>query len=134
MKTKQKAAAKPNDEQVENANIISEMISAIEEVDQKAIDSIVGKMKGMSLSRGVRTEVNKWLREANGTVNPAPKEETRGKKAPEVSMLEIRTDIKEALVKLAAYHKQAYAKGKSVTRISSAKRTLNRLLKYQLTE
>lgn len=120
-------------EQEKNAKELSKIINSFKEVTPKAIMTVEDELKDRKLSQDSRQRVNKWLRGAYAILEE-PKEEKRGKKAPEVEIKELRNDTKELVIKVQKYADQQMKQKKSVVRMLSAKRTLQRLLKHQLTE
>jgi len=96
-------------EQEKNANELYDIINDIKEVTQEAIDTVEGELKDRKLSKKYRQDVNKWLRDANAVLKEQkkkPKREPRGQKARDVSMKEIRNDVKETIIKLKKYADQ----------------------------
>lgn len=123
--------------QKQNAQRLFNKITGIKTLTKEAVEAIEDDLKGRKLSKKYRQEVNKWLRDAYAQLEKEKnksKRDNRGKKAKPVSIVEIRKDTKELAIKLQAYKEQQAKDGKSVTRILNAKNTLQRLLKYQLTE
>ena len=121
-------------EQKKNAKELSKIINSFKEITPKAIMTVEDELKGRKLTQDARQRVNKWLRDAYAILDDKPKEEKRGKKAPEVGIKELRNDTKELIIKVQKYADQQIKQKKSVARMLSAKRTLQRLLKHQLTE
>ena len=130
MKSKRELLEK---EQTKNAKELTKIMTGFKEISPKTIMTVEDELKGRKLSRDARQRVNKWLRDAYATLDK-PKEEKRGKKAPEVGIKELRNDTKELIIKVQKYADQQIKQKKSVVRMLSAKRTLQRLLKHQLTE
>lgn len=131
MKSKKELLEK---EQVKNAKELSKIINSFKEITPKAIMTVEDELKDRKLTQDARQRVNKWLRDAYATLDVVPKEEKRGKKAPDVEIKELRNDTKELIIKVQKYADQQIKQKKSVVRMLSAKRTLQRLLKHQLTE
>lgn len=130
MKSKKELLEK---EQTKNAKELAKIINSFKEITPKAIMTVEDELKGRKLSQDARQRVNKWLRDAYAILDE-PKEEKRGKKAPDVGIKELRNDTKELVIKVQKYADQQIKQKKSVVRMLSAKRTLQRLLKHQLTE
>ncbi len=120
-------------EQVKNAKELTKIINSFKEITPKAIMTVEDELKDRKLTQDARQRVNKWLRDAYAILDE-PKEEKRGKKAPDVGIKELRNDTKELVIKVQKYADQQIKQKKSVVRMLSAKRTLQRLLKHQLTE
>ena len=121
-------------EQVKNAKELAKIINSFKEITPKAIKTVEDELKDRKLSQDARQRVNKWLRDAYATLDNEPKEEKRGKKASDVEIKELRNDTKELIIKVQKYADQQIKQKKSVVRMLSAKRTLQRLLKHQFTE
>ena len=120
--------------QRQNAECLFKIMSVNKKITKEFIETVQNELKGRKLSKEYRQKVNKWLRDANAQLDNKPKEEKRGKKAPEVGIKELRNDTKELIIKVQKYADQQIKQKKSVVRMLSAKRNLQRLLKHQFTE
>lgn len=122
--------------QKQNAQRLYNKIKSIKTLTKEAVEAIEEDLKGRKLTQKYRQEVNKWLRDSYAQLEKGSKsrKDGRGKKAKEVTMIEIRRDAKELILKVQKLSAQTYERGKSVRRFKSAEVTLQRLLKYSLTE